>query len=201
MSETTARRTGRRAGDAGTRESILEAARVRFAEHGYDGATIRGIAGDAGVDPALVHHYFGTKEKLFVAAMRFPAVPSEVIRGVWRDGPDGVGERLARAVLGVWESQDMRSQAEALLRSAVTNDRAARMLREFVTSAIIRFVAEVFGQRDVEYRASLVASQIIGLGIARYVVRLEPLASASAEDVAAAIGPTLQRYLTGDVRA
>lgn len=195
------RRSGRRAGDSGTREAILDAARTRFAELGYDGATIRGIARDAGVDPALVHHYFGTKERLFVTAMRFPAVPSEVIGDVWRGGRDRVGETLARTVLGVWESQGSRSQAEALFRSALSNERAAAMLREFVTSAILRLVANALGEEDAAYRASLVASQVIGLGIARYVVALEPLASASVEDVVAAVGPTFQRYLTGDVRA
>lgn len=195
------RRTGRRAGDSGTREAILEAARGRFAEHGFDGATIRAIAAGAGVDPALVHHFFGTKERLFVAAMRFPVVPSEVLATVDGVDRDRLGETIARTVIGVWEVHPLRAQAEALLRSAVTNDRAAAMLREFVTSTILRLVAGAVDVEDAEYRASLAASQIIGLGIARYVVALEPLASASASDVVAAIGPTLQRYLTGDLRA
>jgi AcrR family transcriptional regulator len=198
---TAPRRSGRRSGESGTREAILEAARARFADHGYDGATIRGIAADADVDPALVHHYFGTKERLFVDAMRFPVVPSEALATVVGSDRERLGEAIARVVLGVWETPELRSQAEALLRSAVTNDRAAAMLRSFVTSTILRMVAEGLDDEDAEYRASLVASQIIGLGIARYVVALEPLAEASVGDVAAAIGPTLQRYLTGPVRA
>ncbi|MGZ5352884.1 MAG: TetR/AcrR family transcriptional regulator [Actinomycetota bacterium] len=195
------RRTGRRSGDSGTREAILDAARARFAELGYDGATIRGIAADAGVDPALVHHFFGTKERLFVDALRFPVVPSDVLARVRGIDREHLGEAIARTVFGVWESHESRSQAEALLRSAVTNEQAATMLRGFVTSAILRLVAGELADEDAEYRASLVASQVIGLGIARYVVALEPLAAADVEDVVAAIGPTLQRYLTGDVRA
>jgi AcrR family transcriptional regulator len=197
----TPRRTGRRAGDSGTREAILEAARARFAEHGYDGATIRGIAADAGVDPALVHHFYGTKEKLFVAAMHFPIVPSEVIGRVAGADRELLGETIVRTILGVWEHEKTRAQSLALLRSAVTNEQAATMIRGFVTSAILNVIATVAQGDEPEYRASLVASQVLGLGIARYVVAIEPLASASAEDVVAAVAPTLQRYLTGDVRA
>jgi AcrR family transcriptional regulator len=195
------RRTGRRAGDSGTREAILEAARARFAEHGYDGATIRGIAADAGVDPALVHHFYGTKEKLFVAAMHFPIVPSEVIGRVAGTDRELLGETITRTILGVWEHEETRAQSLALLRSAVTNEQAAAMIRGFVTSAILNVIATVAQGDEPEYRASLVASQVLGLGIARYVVAIEPLASASIEDVVAAVAPTLQRYLTGDVRA
>jgi AcrR family transcriptional regulator len=198
--EVALRRPGRRAGDSGTREAILDAARTRFAELGYDAATIRGIAADAGVDPALVHHFYGTKEKLFVAAMRFPIVPSEVIGQIASLDRGALGEAIARTVLRVWEDEESRAPALALLRSAVTNERFATMTREFVTSAIMRVIASVAQDDEPEYRASLVASQILGLGIARYVIGIEPVASASPDDLVAAIGPTLQRYLTGDVR-
>ena len=194
-------RTGRRAGDSGTREAILEAARGRFADHGYDGATIRGIAADAGVDPALVHHFYGTKERLFVAAMRLPVVPSELLARVVAAGPERLGETIVRTVLGVWETQETREQALALLRSAVTNERAAAMLRGFVTTAILGTIAGVVPAEDAEYRAALAASQIVGLGFARFVICLEPLVSASVDDLATAVGPNVQRYLTGDVRA
>jgi hypothetical protein len=148
-----------------------------------------------------VHHFFGTKEKLFVVAMRFPVVPSEMLADVVGADRENLGETVIRTVLAVWEREETRSQAEALLRSAVTNDQAASLLRGFVTSAILRLVAGTLEDEDAEYRASLVASQVIGLGIARYVVALEPMASASVEDVVAAIAPTLQRYLTAKVRA
>lgn len=195
------RRTGRRSGESTTREAILEAARTRFADRGYEGATIRAIAADARVDPALVHHFFGTKERLFVAAMRFPVVPSEALGAAAAVGRDRLGETIVRTVLGLWSDPDARERSIGLLRSAVTNDQAATMLRGFVTSAILGTVAgSVGGDEDAEYRASLVATQIVGLALARYVLLLEPVASADEEDLIASIGPTVQRYLTGDVR-
>lgn len=204
-------RSGRRAGDSGTREAILDAARTRFADQGYDGATIRGIAADAGVDPALVHHFYGTKEALFAAAMRLPAVPSEVITAAFAGLPSGasLGEHLVRTALAVWESNEVYGVFLGLLRSAVTSERAADMLREFVTEAILGPVAAIAradgrvadeDPGDTAYRAAAVGSQMLGLALARYVLRLGPIASAGADDLAATIGPTLDRYLTGDIR-
>jgi AcrR family transcriptional regulator len=193
-------RTGRRAGESGTREAILDAARSRFARSGYDGATIRAIAADAGVDPALVHHFYGTKEKLFVAAMHFPIVPSEVLRDVVGSSRQRRGEAVVRTVLGIWDDPPARATALGLLRSAVTNEGAARMLREFVSDAILSLVARAAEPDDADFRAALVASQVVGLGFARLVLELEPVASASVDELARAIGPTLQRYLTGDLR-
>ncbi len=194
-------RTGRRAGESGTRVSILQASRRAFAEHGYDGATIRGIASAAGVDPALVHHYFGTKERLFVEAVGFPEVPSEMLASVVAAGPDEAGEAIVRIVLGIWERPESRAQGLALLRSAVTNEEAARMLRGFVSNAILGTVATLARSPEAEFRAALVGAQIVGVGIARYVVEIEPLASAAVDEIVAAIGPTVQRYLTGDLGA
>jgi AcrR family transcriptional regulator len=222
------RRSGRRTGDSGTREAILGAARKRFGDHGYTGATIRAIAADAGVDPALVHHFFGTKEGLFAAAMRLPLVPGEVIDAALAPGarPPGrsLGEHLARAVLSAWEVSEIRDTFLGLLRSAMTSEQAATMLREFVADSILGRLAEVAGPRGAggagdpggaegaergtgakgaagaDYRAALVASQVLGLALTRYVIGLEPLAAASQDDLAAAIGPTLERYLTGEVR-
>jgi AcrR family transcriptional regulator len=193
-------RTGRRAGASGTREAILDAARSRFARHGYDGATIRAIAADAGVDPALVHHFFGTKEKLFVAAIRFPVVPSEILPGIVANHPDRVGEAIVRLVLSMWEEPQARETALGVVRSAVTNEAAARMLREFVSSAILGTVTKAARLPDPELRAALVASQVVGLAFVRLVIRLEPVASASVDELVEAVGPTIQRYLTGDVR-
>ncbi|MET8232494.1 TetR family transcriptional regulator [Micromonospora sp. NPDC005298] len=192
------RRTGRRPGNPDTRESILDAARTTFAERGFDAASIRAIAGTAGVDPALVHHYFGSKDQLFLAAMNFPADPGQLVPKVLAGDRDGVGERMVRIFLGVWDSP-AGSAGVALLRSAVSNEWTARLLREFVTTQVLRRVLE---QLDVEpaqlpLRGSLVATQMIGLAIMRHVVRLEPVASADAETLVAAVGPTVQRYLTG----
>jgi AcrR family transcriptional regulator len=206
--------SGRRAGDSGTREAILAAARRRFADNGYDGATIRGIAADAGVDPALVHHFHGTKERLFAAAMELPVVPSELLTSVLaaehrRLGDEfagHLGEIVVRTVLTVWEVEDARASFLGMLRSASTNEQAARTLREFVTSTILAALSQAVGPDGGEpdpvqrrYRASLAASQIVGLGFTRYVLKLGPVTSASPADLIAAIGPTIQRYLTADL--
>ncbi|GIV01130.1 MAG: TetR family transcriptional regulator [Actinomycetota bacterium] len=187
---------GRRPGASGTREAILAAARSRFAELGYEGATIRAIAADAGVDPALVHHYFGTKEQLFAAAVGFPFVPSEVLAGALRAEPERMGEAIARAVLAAWEDPATREAAMGLLRAAASNERAAAMLRGFVEASVIGPISRATHAPDATFRAALVASQMVGLALARYLVRVEPLASASPEELVRRVGPTLQRYLT-----
>ncbi|SCG63607.1 TetR/AcrR family transcriptional regulator [Micromonospora inositola] len=195
-----ARRTGRRPGNPDTREAILGAARAAFAERGFDGASIRAIAAAAQVDPALVHHYFGSKDQLFLAAMNAPVDPRELLPKVLAGDRDGIGERLVRMFLGVWDSP-AGTAGVALLRSAVSNEWTARLLREFLVTQVLR---RVLDQLDVDpaelpLRGSLVASQLIGLAMMRHVVRLEPVASAAPETLVAAVGPTVQRYLTGDL--
>ncbi|GAA4716891.1 TetR/AcrR family transcriptional regulator [Phytohabitans rumicis] len=195
-----ARRTGRRPGNPDTREAILGAAREAFAERGFDAASIRAIATSAGVDPALVHHYFGTKEQLFKACMNFPIDPAEVFPKLLADGPDGLGERLVRTFLAIWDSP-AGVPAVALMRSALTNEWTARLMREFVATQLIRYVLPRLDMDPAEapLRASLVATQMAGLAMIRYVLKLQPLASAPPEVVVAAIGPTVQRYVTGDI--
>jgi AcrR family transcriptional regulator len=194
-------RTGRRPGVSGTREAILDAARRAFAEQGYQHATIRGVADLAGVDPALVHHYFGTKQGLFVAAMQLPVNPVEQLTAVLAEDPGQAGERMVEVFLSIWDHAADQSPLLALVRSAVGDEHAAAMLREFITEEVLGPIAHRLGSPDARLRATLVGSQIIGLAMARYIVRVEPLASAPAAQVAAAIGPTLQRYLTGNVGA
>jgi AcrR family transcriptional regulator len=195
-------RTGRRPGNSGTREAILDAARRAFAERGYQQATIREVAGIAGVDPALVHHYFGTKQDLFVAAVEIPVNPFEAfVELVSEDGLDTLGERLLGLFLSVWDQSDQHSPLLALIRSAVSEERAAAMLREFITEEILGRIARELGTPDARLRTNLVASQLVGLIMARYVIRIEPLASTPAAVLVAAIGPTLQRYITGDIGA
>ena len=202
-------RSGRRGGDSGTREAILAAARARFGDLGYDRTTIRGIAADAGVDPALVHHFYGTKESLFAAAMRLPLNPGDVVDAVLKAAPDDqgpvLGEHLMRTLLGIWDVAEIRAAFLGMLRSSLTSEQATSMLREFVTSVILSRIAQVAQQAapdggDAEYRAALVASQVLGLALTRYVLELDPLKQASTDDLAAAIGPTLDRYLSGEVR-
>lgn len=181
---------------------MLTAAREAFAEKGFDGATIRGIATAAAVDPALVHHYFGTKDALFLAAVEAPADPVDLLPEVLAGGPDGLGERLLRLFLRVWDGP-IQSAGLALVRSAVANEWTARLLREFLVTRVIRRVVGTLDLPDAEReaRGSLVAAQLVGLVMARYVLRIEPLASAPAEALVEAVAPTLQRYLTGDVSA
>ncbi len=192
-----ARRSGRRPGNQDTRTSILEAARASFAEKGYDKASIRGIAGDAGVDPALVHHYFGTKEKLFLAVMNAPINPGELIPQALTGPREQVGERLVKTALGVWDST-AGAAALAVFRSALSNEWTARLLREFVVTQILRrAVGEIVEDpAEAPMRSALTATQIAGVMVARYVLKIEPLASADADTIAAAIGPNIQRFLT-----
>jgi AcrR family transcriptional regulator len=192
------KRSGRRPGNQDTRASILEAARQAFAEKGFDKASIRAIAGDAGVDPALVHHYFGTKEKLFLAAMNAPINPAELIPQALSGPREQAGERLVRLVLSVWDSP-AGAAAVAMFRSALSNEWTARLLREFVVTQVLRrAIGELISDPEqASLRSSLVASQIAGLAVARYVLKVEPLASADPELIAAMIGPNVQRYLDG----
>jgi AcrR family transcriptional regulator len=194
-------RTGRRKGAPDTREAILESARAVFAEKGFDGASIRLIATNAAVDPALVHHYFGTKDDLFLATVGAPVDPSKMIPAVLDGDPDGMGGRLVRMFLSVWGDPVSGPALLAVVRSALAHDWSARMLREFLASQILRrIIAKVdVPQAEAPMRAALVASQMIGVGIARYIIRIEPIASAEVETVVAMVGPTVQRYLTGAV--
>jgi AcrR family transcriptional regulator len=190
-------RTGRRPGNENTRESILEAARKAFGERGYAGASIRYIATSAGVDAALVHHYFGNKDQLFLAAMQAPLDPGAVLPAVFAGGLDGIGERLIRTLLTIWDSPAGSSFA-AMVRSALQHEWMARMLREFFLSQIVRRIIKHLDIDPAEapVRASLVASQIVGLAVARYMLKIEPLASLPNEMIIKKVGATVQRYLT-----
>ena len=190
------KRSGRRPGNQDTRSSILDAARQIFAEKGFDKASIRAIAGDAGVDPALVHHYFGTKEKLFLASMNAPINPGELIPQALAGPRAQAGERLIRLALTVWGSP-AGSAALGMFRSALSNEWTARLLREFVITQILRrAVGElVLDPAEAPLRASLVATQIAGVMVARYVLKIEPLAGIDREVIVAAVGPNIQRFL------
>jgi len=190
-------RRGRRPGSPDTRQAVLAAARDAFAEYGYDEATIRRIAAQAGVDPALVHHYFGTKEQLFVEANDLPIDPGRVLPEMLAGGPDGLGERLLTTVLGIWEEPNRRKHGLALLAAAVRHERFAAVLRGFLNRAIFSRVVATLDVDRAEYRVSLVASHVIGVVMVRHVIKLEPLASTPIHEVVATVAPTIQRYLTG----
>lgn len=187
-------RTGRRPGDAaGTKGEILEAARGAFALLGYEGATMRRIGDDAGVDPALIAYYFGAKEQLFVAVHELPINPSDLALLI--EGPkDKIGERVARFAMTMLAADE--STAVSLMRASASNQSAAAMLREFIERALVVPIAEQIDVPDSRKRASLAASQILGLLFARHIVRLPDLVSASVDDLVDLIGPVLQQYLT-----
>ncbi len=191
---------GRRPGGVDTRQAIVEAARVDFAEQGYDGTSLRGIARRAEVDPALVHHYFGGKPQLFAAVMDIPADPAALIGAVVGGPRDRVGEALVRTFLAVWDSPDGRQRFQALMRAAVTHDEATRMLREFLTREVFGRVVRALADdgepsADLELRAGLAASQMVGLAMMRYIVEFPAVVDAEHDELAALVGPTIQRYL------
>lgn len=190
-------RSGRRPGDSGTRDAIRAAAIEQFSERGYDRPSMRSIAQQAGVDPALVKHYFGSKHALFVDVVELPFDPAVVIPALFGGGRDQIGARLAGFLVSVLEQPAGRQRIIGLVRAAASEPEAARMVRELLTREIFARVVEELRVDDAALRANLVASQVVGLVMARYVVGLEPLASMPAENVAAAVAPNLQHYLTG----
>ncbi|WP_416981626.1 TetR family transcriptional regulator [Streptomyces sp. T028] len=195
----TARRRGRppRTEAADTRDRILAAAREEFSERGYDKTSVRGIAKAAGVDSALVHHYFGTKEQIFEAAIEVAFAPAFEAPIAIADGPlEGVGERMARFVFGVWENPATRAPLLAIVRSAVNNDTAAAVFRRLIASQVLRRVAAQVDLPDAELRAELAAAQLVGCAMLRYVIKVEPLASADIELIIARVAPVVQGHLT-----
>ncbi|MFF7237827.1 TetR family transcriptional regulator [Streptomyces collinus] len=194
-----ARRRGRppRTESADTRDRILAAAREVFSEHGYEKTSVRGIAKAAGVDAALVHHYFGTKEQIFEAAVAVAFAPALDAPEALAAGPlEEVGERLTRFIFGVWENPTTRTPLLAILRSAVNNETAAAVFRRLVAAQLLRRVAAQLDLPDAELRAELAAAQLVGAALMRYVIKLEPLASADLESIIRRVTPVVQGHLT-----
>ena len=185
---------GRRPGESGTREAIAEAARDHFARRGYSHATLRGIAKDAGVDPALITHFFGSKQALFSEVVELPVDPADLAALVVGD-PAQLGERVARFLVTLLESEG-RQRLVGLVRAAATEPEAARAVRDLISRRVFAPMSQALELPDGELRSALVGSQVVGLVMARYVVQVEPLASLDLERLVAAIAPTLQRYLT-----
>ncbi|AAS03708.1 MULTISPECIES: TetR/AcrR family transcriptional regulator [Mycobacterium avium complex (MAC)] len=193
------RRRGRPAGSSGSRERILASARELFARNGIRNTSIRAVAAAAGVDSALVHHYFGTKEKLFAAAVQIPIDPMQVI-GPLREVPvDDLGYALPSMLLPLWDSE-VGAAFIATLRSILAGEEIS-LFRTFIQDVI---GVEVGPRVDNPagsgvIRIQFVASQLVGVVMARYILELEPFASLPPEQIAATIAPNLQRYLTGDL--
>jgi AcrR family transcriptional regulator len=179
---------------------ILAAARASFTENGYDGATIRDVARRARVDPSLVHHYFKNKQSLFAATVQVPFDPSEIVERVLLGDRDSLGEGIAGTFLEVWDGHAGHSPMVALIRSATTNEDAAKMIREFLTTEVLGRITRRLEVAEAPTRAALVGSQLMGLALMRYVIPIEPLASAPRAELVDLIAPTIQRYLTGEIR-
>ena len=202
MSDVTARKRGRprrtESDAAGTRDRILVAAREEFSERGYEKTSVRGIAKAAGVDAALVHHYFGTKEQVFEASVEVAFAPALKVRDVVLDGPlDDIGERMTRMIFGLWENPVTRKPLLAIVRSAVNNEAAATVFRRLVASQLLRRIAGGLDAEDAELRAELAAAQLVGVAMMRYVIKIEPVASADLEQIIARVAPVVQGHLTG----
>jgi len=193
------KRPGRPAGSSNTRDRILASARELFARNGISNTSIRAVAAAAGVDSALVHHYFGTKEQLFAAAVHVPIDPMDVL-GPLRDVPvEELGYILPSILLPLWDSE-IGAAFIATLRSILAGSEV-NLFRTFIQDVI---GAEVGPRVDNPpgsgiIRIQFVASQLVGVIMARYILKLEPFASLPAQQIADTIGPNLQRYLTGDL--
>ena len=188
------KKRGPKADPGKAREAILGAARSEFGKHGYESATLRTIAGGADVDVALVSYYFGSKSDLFVASLDLPVNPAEALSAVLDEGLDGAGVRLLQALLNVWDEPATGAPLIAMLRSLSTQ---AKLLKEFIERQLMRSLAAAIDSPDADMRAAAFTSQVLGLVLERYVLEVEPLASASRERIVALIAPTLQGYLNG----
>lgn len=195
---TAARRPGRRPGSPDTRAAITDAARTLFAERGFAGTSIRAVATAAGVDPSLVHHYFDGKDELFLAALELPVDPRVLLAPVVAQGADGAAERMLDVFLSVWDEPELRLQLLGLVRG-ISDPAGQALLRDGFLAIVIGPIGVALGLDEPERRMPLVASQVLGLIIVRYLLEVEPVASMPADEVIATFGPTLQRYLTGEL--
>lgn len=192
---TAPRRRGRpAAGDPSDRRTaILDAARTQFAAKGFGGTSMRAIAAQAGVDASLISHYFGDKSRLLVATMRLPVDPVDKIASVVADGPDGMAARLLRTFLAAWDPH--REVFSTLVRTTLSADDTQAPMLQLARNVLISTLVDVLEGDDRELRANLVASQLIGMATMRYVVRVEPLASAPVADVVRLYAPAMQRLI------
>lgn len=191
------RPAGSRTGQSPARAAILDAARRQFALGTYASTTIRGIAAEAGVDAALVMHHFGSKRRLFAAALRFPLQLREQIAVLLRQDPADLGEQLVRLYLGMWQDPVTRAPLAAMLRSVLSDAEAADALGQFLSAEMIGPVVTALGRDQAPLRIALVASHLVGLAIGRHLLAVTPLARAGLDHLVACTAPVVQHYLTG----
>jgi AcrR family transcriptional regulator len=193
-----ARRGRRPLGSPDARRAVLDAARELFAELGFERATMRAVAARAGVDPALIYHYFGDKDGLLFAALQPPVDEATVFAGL--ADAARTGEELVRRLISLWEERpEIRDQMAAILRTGLSHDHASRLLRDILSSFILAALGDVLADDRRELRVALIGSQLGGLMLARYILEVPGAAAASPDDLVQAVGPTVQRYLTGDI--
>jgi AcrR family transcriptional regulator len=186
---------GRRPGGVDTRAAIISAARGQFAAKGYDKASIRGIARDAGVDPALVHHYFAGKAQLFAETMDVSLDPAAVVARIFEGDRARLGWRVVETFLLVWDPPERRETLAALLRSSMTSDEGARLLREFLSREVFGRIAAATGVPDPELRGSLAGAQMLGVAVMRYVLKVPAIVAVPNEVLVERLGPVLHAHL------
>ncbi|GAA0411928.1 TetR family transcriptional regulator [Leifsonia naganoensis] len=185
-------------GAASARDAIVRAAAEEFVERGYEAASLRAVARRAGVDSALVHHYFDGKADLFAAALEAPLRPDRVLDVVLSAPREEIGERLVGYLCEQLDDGPAAGRMVVVLRTALGSGPGTRMVREFLTREVFsRLAALNDGADDAELRADLASAQIVGLIVTRYVLKLEPVAAASADELARRVGPVLQWHLFG----
>jgi AcrR family transcriptional regulator len=187
-------RAGRRPGPTTTPEQILDAARGLFAERGFQGTTVRAIAVRAGVNAALVHHYFGTKEKLFIAALRLPLNPAEAVGVLLAAGPrEEFAQRFTRFFIHAWRDPVTGRQLQAVLRSAVGTEQGAAAVRSLAQDVLLGRISAALGVPPL--RIATAVTHLLGLMIGSSIIGIEPLASASEDELVALVAPAIARYL------
>ncbi len=190
---------GRRRGSPDTRGAVLAAARAAFADRGFDATSTRAVAAAAGVTPGLVHHYFGSKDELFVAALELPFDPRKVLGAAAPGPPEELGRRIATVAVGLWEDPARREQLMAYLRTAMSNAEVAGLVRLGIPAVALPLLRAQIPFPDAEVRVNLAMTQILGMAMLRYVIRLEPLASMSPVALVDRLAPVLQQHLLGEL--
>jgi AcrR family transcriptional regulator len=180
-----------------TRGEVLAAARTSFADKGFERTTIRGVAAAAGVAPGMVHHFFGSKEDLFLEALAIPFDPRVALRPVADGPPEEVGLRLARVMVTIWEDDERREPLLAMLRGAMTSETVASMMRDGFLRIVAASLGPAVAGPDPTLRLQLAVSHVLGMLLFRFVVRVEPLASTPAEELIERLAPALQHHLRG----
>ena len=188
---------GRRPGHADTRGEIVDAAKRTFAAKGYDGASLRAVAREAGVDPALVHHYFDGKADLFVAAMSLPFDPRSVARHAPATSPGPIGARIIEGFLTMWDhAEGTGSSFASCVAGMAASPNVADAMREFVAERVWGTTSVEANEGDSPTRRALVSSQLMGLAFTRYVMRVPPISTATPAEIARWAGPTLDRFIS-----